>query len=47
MQLGRIVEREKTAFQATTIGELFHHCGDVPAGALHTSGSVQFGKQAN
>ena len=47
VQFARIVQREKTAIHAAAVSEFFHHCGNVPTGALHPAGGVEFGKEAD
>jgi len=47
MQLSRIIQRKKTALHPPAVRELFHYRRNVPPSALHTSGGVEFRKEAN
>jgi acid stress-induced BolA-like protein IbaG/YrbA len=47
VELARIIERQKAAFQSTAVSELFHHRSDVAAGALHAACGIEFGKEAD
>jgi hypothetical protein len=46
VQLGGVVQAEQPALHSVAHGELIHHCGNVPPGALHSAGSVQLREES-